>query len=170
MENLIFLLMTSFAVRLSPAKKLKNYKIGDTGCTALLFPGNHGFDRTTTTTGDLMYFHESRKDDATYGIICIQLLEKYGKEEASHMLSSYIGKLKEPFSILHQTGIQDDMDWNTDDSITFVDYWQDQDQKDWKVKGYTNGEVMAILYVQNISHVAASQLDHFLDSFHFKAA
>ena len=49
-------------------------------------------------------------------------------------------------------------------------YWQDCSKKDWKVKGYTDGKTLAVLYVKNIGHVDVKKQDLFLDSFHFGQA
>jgi hypothetical protein len=46
-----------------------------------------------------------------------------------------------------------------------VDYWQDEDEMDWKVKGYTDGQIIAVLYVKNINQSTVEQQDLFLDSF-----
>jgi len=85
------------------------------------------------------------------------------------MLRSYIEKLKAPLYILHNTGIDDDTDWNSEATRTVVDYWQDCNKKDWKVKGYTDGKTLAVLYVKNIGHVDVKKQDLFLDSFHFES-
>src|SRR5215210_1653686 len=138
MENLILLLATTFVLRLSLSKKFKNYVIADTGCSALLFSGRRNFKQTITETGDNLYFNEFSEKDVTYGIICIKMKATYQLDEAMDMLAKYISKLRGPFFILHQTGLQKDEDWNTHCSRTLVDYWQDADKTDWKVKGYTN--------------------------------
>ncbi|MFL5739757.1 MAG: hypothetical protein ACJ75B_06040 [Flavisolibacter sp.] len=167
MENLLFLLATSFVFRISAPKKFKNYFIGNTGCSALLLSGND-FQQTKTVTGDQLYFSECSEKTVDYGIICIRMLETYSLEEASYMLSNYMDKLKDPFLVLHNTGVQKDIDWNSRASRTLVDYWQDAEKKDWKVKGYTDGSFLAVLYVKNIAQVDVRKQDLFLDSFHFQ--
>ena len=93
--------------------------------------------------------------------------DEYKLQEAVEMLESYIEKLRGPFYILHNTGLIDDADWNSETTTTIVDYWQDYNKKDWKVKGYTDGKTLAVLYVKNIGHVDVKKQDLFLDSFHF---
>lgn len=168
MENLILFLATSFLFRLSTSQKVKNQLIGTTGCSALL--ASEELDISTTESGDKLYFHEFKERKVSYGIICVQMNEEYNLEQASEMLRTYIEKLRGPLYILHNTGIQEDADWNSKNSRSIVDYWQDGEKKDWKVKGYTNGKILAVLYVKNISHVAVSKQDFFLDSFHFNVA
>jgi len=78
--------------------------------------------------------------------------------------------LRAAFFILHNTGLANACDWNHHSSVTLTDYWQDSDQQDWKIKAYTNGKAIAILYVKNIGHVEVKKQDLFLDGFLFRAA
>lgn len=168
MENLILLFATSFLFRLSPNKKIKNQFIGTTGCSALLACDDE-LESSTTASGDQLYFHEFREKTVSYGMICVEMQNEYFIKDAEKMLIAYIDQLKDPFYILHNTGIHDDADWNSETTRTFVDYWQDRQKKDWKVKGYTNGKTLAVLYVKNIGNADVTRQDYFLDSFHFNA-
>ena len=142
--------------------------IGNTGCSALLTTDSM-LDSTPTQSGDHLYFHEFKENNVSYGIICVQMNTDHSLAEAEAMLREYIDKLKAPLHILHNTGIHDEADWNTETSRTVADYWQDRHKKDWKVKGYTNGKVLSVLYVKNIGNVDVKKQDFFLDSFHFDA-
>jgi hypothetical protein len=166
MENLLLILATSFVLRLSSSKKIRNYRIGLSGCSTLWF-NDHPFERTLTRTGDTMHFNEHAEKGVTYGIICIGLDTPYRTDESTTMLVSYLESLREPFGISHFTGITRTRDWNNPHSHTFSDYWQDADGCDWKVKGYTNGTHLAVLYVKNISDADANRQDAFLDGFYF---
>jgi hypothetical protein len=168
MENLILFLATSLVIRFSSSKRIKLQSIGNTGCSALL-SSEKKTESCLTQSGDQLYFHEFRDKNVTYGMICVQMTHECTLEEAEEMLRSYIDKLKGPFYILHNTGIHSDADWNSETSQTIVDYWQDASRKDWKVKGYTNGKTIAVLYVKNIGHADVKKQDFFLDSFHFSA-
>jgi hypothetical protein len=44
-----------------------------------------------------------------------------------------------------------------------VDYWQDADRRDWKVKGWTDGASLAVLYIKNIGSVPVLQEEKFLN-------
>ena len=131
---------------------------------------NNEFKKSITASGDQLYFKEFKEKGICYGIICIELNHHYEKHEAIGLLRIYINKLKGPFFILHNTGLQKCTDWNSLDSKTLTDYWQDADQMDWKVKGYTDGKTMAVLYVKNINQIGVRKQDLFLDGFHFRKA
>ena len=169
MENLLLFLATSLVIRFSSSKRIKLQFIGNTGCSALL-SSNNKLDCTLTESGDQLFFHEFTDKTVTYGMICIKMNQEYSLAEAEEMLGAYIEKLRGPFYILHNTGIDDDADWNSETSKTIVDYWQDSNKKDWKVKGYTDGKRLSVLYVKNIGNVDVKKQDLFLDSFHFNAS
>jgi hypothetical protein len=169
MENLILFLATSLVIRFSSSKKIKLQFIGNTGCSAFLSAGNK-LESTLTQSGDQLYFHEFKDKNVTYGMICIDMNRQYNLVEAEEMLRSYIDKLRGPLYILHNTGVYEAADWNSETSKTIIDYWQDCNKKDWKVKGYTNGKTLAVLYVKNIGNADVKSQDFFLDSFHFSAA
>lgn len=165
MENLFLFLATSFVFRFSARPKVAHQSIGDRGCSALLSGKRQ--KATATEGGDKLYFHEFKESQTTFGLICISLHQEYSLDEASAMLQNYMEKLHVPFTILHQTGIQPETDWNSQASCALVDYWQDGECVDWKVKGYTDGRSLAVLYVRNIGPVDVARQDLFLDSFYF---
>src|SRR3982751_3570565 len=121
MENLIFLLATSFVLRISSTRKFKNYFIGNTGCSALMFRNN--FKKTLTPSGDHFFFNEFSEKNVTYGIICIKLQQEYAISETAEMLSTYMNKLRAPYFILHNTGLSEAYDWNNHSTVVLEDYW-----------------------------------------------
>jgi hypothetical protein len=165
MENLLMILASSLVSRLIPKKQFRVFPVGSTGCTALLEGNDIVFDSAVTGSGDTLYFHEFREKEASFGLICIKMLDEYDRDEALMMLTAYMEKLRGPLYVLHHTGLRRAADWNSETSVAVMDYWQDSEGVDWKVKGYTNGRVMAVLYVRNISEVSVSRTDLFLDGF-----
>ncbi len=143
MENLILFLATTLVIRFSSNKRTKLQFIGNTGCYALLSSDNK-LDSNLTQSGDRLYFQEFKDNGVTYGMICVQMNDQYELYEAEEMLRCYMANLKGPLYILHNTGIHDDADWNSEATRTVVDYWQDCSKRDWKVKGYTDGKTLAV--------------------------
>lgn len=170
MENLLLFLATTFVLRLSSTRKFKKEFIEETGFSVMQLSPYPEYSTSKTSCGDELYFNESIEDETTYGIICIHLNKPYDIGTAETLLTHYINKLKKPFHIRHNVGIQSDFDWNHESTKAVCDYWQDAKGKDWKIKGYTNGEIMAILYVKNIAEISVAKQDLFLDSFILKAA
>ena len=169
MENLLLILATSFVLRLSSSRKLQKCPIGDTGCFLLSARGSK-FEKRKTGAGDQLYFNEFSEKGVTYGAICVAMNRQFNEQEARDMLASYMNKLKGPFFVFHQVGQENSKDWNHESSITLVDHWQDARGIDCKLKGYTNGRVIAILYVKNINEAETEKQEAFLDSFHFNSS
>ena len=167
MENLLFFLATSLAMRINTQRKLQQQYIGTTGCSALLYAQQDDLNKVKTASGDDLYFHEHKSKGVSYGMILVEMQDDHDLVIATEMLISYIDKLRSPLSIMHRVGITKDIDWNTTESSTILDYWQDKKGADWKIKGYTNGRQLAVLYVRNIGQVDVKKQDQFLDSFHF---
>lgn len=168
MENLLLLLATSFVFRISASKKLVSQLIGNTRCS-ILFRSGSVFKKTKTASGDDLFCNEFKEGEVIYGAILVDLRQQFGIEHATDMLCSYMHKLKGPFYVFHNTGNETSADWNQPDSVALVDYWQDAGGVDCKVKGYTNGRMLAVLYVKNIGAAEVTMQESFLDSFHFGA-
>lgn len=162
MENLVFLLTASLVLYKS-GKRPRTILIGDTNCS-LHFSPEASFDFTQTDEGDQMYFSDFREKNVTYGVMCAQLAEPISLDEAREVMTTYLNRLQKPFLALYNTGIQF-YPGNQENALTMTDYWQDESQIDWKVKGYTNGKIIAVLYVQNINDISVEKQDEFLDSF-----
>lgn len=168
MENLLLILATTFVLRLSSARKLQPCLIGDTGCF-LLFTKNNEFEKRKTESGDDLYFNEFTEKGVTYGVICVMMKATYNAKESMEMLGRYMNQLRGPFFVFHQVGLERSKDWNEVSTISLEDYWQDGKGVDCKVKGYTNGKTLAVLYVKNIGEAEVAKQEAFLDSFHFRA-
>ena len=166
MENLIFLLTASLVIYKS-SKVSRRTVIGDTNCS-VLFPANAEFDFTQTEEGDQMYFSEHTEKKVSYGVLCAQLSEKLPLDEAQDVITTYLNRLHKPFNALHNTGLDLCQSFSqNDDCVRMIDYWQDENNLDWKVKGYTDGQTIAVLYVKNINEISVDKQDEFLDSFCF---
>jgi hypothetical protein len=166
MENLI-LLLTASLVLYKSSKKYKKILIGDTPCSVHFSP-EASFDHTKSEDGDDLYFSEHVEKGITYGILCAQLVETLPLEEAEDVTTAYLGRLRKPFYALHSTGITPCPVYKgTSAIIRLEDYWQDQDGCDWKVKAYTDGATIAVLYVKNIAEGETEKHDAFLNSFSF---
>lgn len=164
MENLIFLLTASLVLYKSSKKPRKTF-IADTGCSVVFSP-DAVFDHTQSEDGDQLYFAEHTDNDITYGVLCARIHSMLPLEEAQDVMTTYLNRLRKPFNALYNTGIDLCQNRsNTKDCIKMIDYWQDEDNLDWKVKGYTDGQTIAVLYVKNINQISVDKQDEFLDSF-----
>lgn len=164
MEDLI-LLLTASLVYYRSSKEVKTSAIGNTPCS-LHFATDEEMHRTVTECGDELYLGEYRRQHTSYGFICGVLKEPLNYEESYQLLANYLNDLHQPFSIAHNTGVQDVAKRKTV-YIELHDFWQDESGMDWEVKGYTNGHYVAVLYVKNIGAVHSSRQQAYLNSFSF---
>ncbi|RYZ24872.1 MAG: hypothetical protein EOO10_19720 [Chitinophagaceae bacterium] len=163
MENLFLLLATSLVFRISKPK-FKRFLLGATGCSTYLVSGNNTVHFKHTKDGDRVYFYDQALNSVTFGFICVQMKEVFTVRQAENILVQYINRVRKPFQITVNIAMEIEKKGNI---ITISDYWQDENGFDWKVKGYTNGKTVAVLYVKNISNSMVEEHDRFLNGFKF---
>jgi hypothetical protein len=163
MENLFLLLATSLVLRL-PKPKFKRYFLGATGCSIYLVNGKNTIHYKHTKEGDRVYFYDEAVSGVTFGFIGVQMKETSTLEQAENILVQYMNRLRKPLGI--SVNIQMEIE-KKDRLITITDYWQDEQGLDWKIKGYTNGKTITVLYVKNISDSLVEEQDAFLNGFKF---
>jgi hypothetical protein len=163
MENLI-LLLTASIVWIRSSRKFKRTFLGTRG-SSLEFSPDATFEHTMHD-GDELYFSEHREKFVTYGVLVAHLKEELCQEDARTVLESYMERLRKPFKAPYNTGLTD----CSASTIAMVDYWQDEDSVDWKLKACSDGRTMAILYVKNINDAEVEKQEGFLNSFRFGKA
>lgn len=163
MENLLLLFATSLAWRIS-APKFKRYIIGRTGCTSLLLSTETTLHVQSTKDGERIYFYEHEVAGVTYGVITVNMQELYTFEQSENILVQYANRIRKPFGISYNVSMEIE---HSADRITLTDYWQDEEGVDWKIKAHTNGKIVAVVYVKNISAAPVKEHDAFLNGFRF---
>lgn len=163
MENLLLLFATSLVWRIS-APKFKRYIIGRTGCTSLLLSSETTLNVQSTKDGERVYFYEHDVNGVTYGVITISMKERYLQEQSENILVQYVNRIRKPFGIFYNVCMEIDRSKNR---ISLTDYWQDEEGVDWKIKASSNGKIIAVLYVKNISASPVKEHDAFLNGFRF---
>ena len=168
MENLLLLLATTMLFRRTTTDNysFKRYFIDNTGCS-VHFPSDFTtIDKSSTADGDTLFFKECAVGETLYGMIAIQ--QQYLPEDADGLLYEFMTALHHSFSIEHQIGITFEASPSRSNTIRgYVDYWQDAEGIDWKAKGWTDGQTLAVLYVKNINGASTERQDYFLNSFQF---
>jgi hypothetical protein len=120
-----------------------------------------------TKTGDLVQVHEYKDNDATFGIITIRLKNWFSElQQAEPVLTEFMQQLQPTFAVQHTTGRVVHYE-SQQTKIDITDYWQDVEGTDWKVKGWTDGKTMAVLYIRNIAQVPVEKESFFLNGMLF---
>jgi hypothetical protein len=116
-----------------------------------------------TKAGDLMHMHECTENGVTYGVIAIRLKDSYTNlPDAERLLLAFMKQLQRSFAIEHTTGLHMET-FLQNHRTAITDYWQDAESKDWKVKGWTDGTAMAVLYIKNIGLAPIAKEESFLN-------
>ena len=166
MEN-IFLLLASRLAGRTAESKFKRYMIGRTGCTALLLWGDPSFYIYKTNDKEPVYFYEQEMTDVSFGMIVVNMRELYTLDKAESILMHYMNSIRKPFCIACNVGMETERDGQ---SLRVNDYWQDANGIDWKVRGESDGKILSVLYVKNISSSPVNEHDAFLNGFRFSTS
>jgi hypothetical protein len=161
----------SFCVSLN-AQGLKKYDIGSSGCKVYMFcdPGN--FEMSYSEDSSKVYTGECKANDSlTYGVICAAFKAETGPGiNVEDVLVAYLDYLKSVFNISSSVGYGKGHSMkNYPAAKGMIDYWTDKDGDEWKIKGWTDGKFIAVLYVYAKGKLdEIPRLNVFLDSFRFK--
>lgn len=166
MKNLIFLLASTFAYNYSAsANKPRKFLTSKTELPDFIF-SNPGFINTAQSeNGDIMHMGECNENDVTYGLIRIQPKDNFDSmADATDVLAKFMYGLQPAMNIQHSFGL-DVIENGNDKSQCFADYWQDKEMVDWKVKGWTDGYALTVLYIRNIGCAQVEKEEIFFNDF-----
>ncbi len=153
----------------SYAQKVKKYPIGASGCSAYFMcnPGEFNVDRSPDSSE--IFTAECKDGDVSYGIICVKLKQAAATmDEAEEMLVAYLDYLKPNLNIVSAVGYGKGHKLrNREDIKGIIDFWKDKAGDQWKVKGWTNKQYVAVLYVASKKEVPISKANVYLDGFLF---
>jgi hypothetical protein len=167
MKIFVFCLLL-FVSTVITAQSLKKYDVPEMNGTVYMFcapkwDADHSEDTSKVFTA------ECKKDDVSYGAICIRLLHPIDDMNlAEQMLIDYLNYLKLNFDIKSAVGYGR-TDGNSLGTVRgIIDYWTDRDNNNWKIKGVTNGKVVAVLYGYSSKQLNEPKINVFLNSFEFR--
>jgi hypothetical protein len=76
--------------------------------------------------------------------------------------------LKQSFSIKKAVGYGKDNRLNNDENTRgVVDYWEDGDKNSYKVKAWTNGKFIGVLFAYSLKPLVDTKVDVFLNGLRF---
>lgn len=154
------------------APRFEKTAISTSGCYAYLpndveieFSIEYSPDSARVYTGDFY------SGDFHYAVIVVKLngVELETAEDKEGMLVSYLDYLQESFSIIESAGygMGHTLESNAD-AVGIIDFWVDEEEDQWSVKGWADGNTMGILFIYGATEYPsynASQL--FLNGFRF---
>ena len=143
--------------------------ISNTGCTVEVycFPGR--FDAYDLEDGSTVYADDCEKDNVTYGIYCVKLKTPLANmESAEDSIIALLDFLKLDYGIVKSKGYDKGHQLNKNETTKGVtDNWEDADKNHWRIKGWTNGNFICLLYVFSNKELPEKKTETFLDGLRF---
>lgn len=161
--QLILCILSSFFMNAQ-----KKYDISNSGCSITMYC-QPSFQSDVDQDANPFYSARCAKDDFSYGILCIKLITEIPNLRAAEdAMVGYIEYLKADYEITTVKGYKRGLKLKErDDTRGVMDYWTDNKGNNWKMKGFTNGKYIAILYVFSRKELLEEKADSYLDSFTF---
>ena len=170
--KIIFMFRVSLAILFTfqfftvSAQTLKKLPVGRSGCSIYTYcPTKFDFDYSEDSSA--VYTGECLNAEVTYGTICIKLLKPINDlAAAEEMMISYLDFLKADFHVKSSTGYGKGHTLNKNEQTRGVlDYWKDTEGQNWKVKGWTDGKYIGVMYAFSKKELPEGKVNAFLDGF-----
>ncbi len=145
---------------------LKKNTIGNSGCSVYAFC-DLTFEEKYSEDSSVVYTAECSKDDMGYGVICVKLLTPIVElDKAEDVMINYVDYLKSSFAIVRSMGYgKGHRLSNNENTRGVMDYWEDKEKNNWKIKAWTDGKFICVLYGYSAKELPEQKLNVFLDSF-----
>jgi len=168
MKRWFILVCFSLCFLFSQAQSFKKVSIGNSGCFVYTYC-DFRFETEYSEDSSLVYVSECVKDGMNYGVICVKLLTPADDpDRAEETLISYLDYLKTSFKIQKAAGYgKGHRLANNEKTRGVLDYWEDSEKNNWKIKAWTNGKFIGVLYGYSAKELPEIKLNVFLDGFRF---
>jgi hypothetical protein len=153
----------------STAQQLKKYPIGNSGASTYMYCDPKKFDFDYSTDSSSVYTGQCQVSEVTYGIILIKLLHPIEDlEDAEEVMVSYLDFMKVDFHVKRSAGYGKGHQLNKDpDTRGILDYWTDTEEQKWKVKSWTNGKMIGVLFAYSMIELPEPRVNIFLEGLRF---
>lgn len=150
-------------------KQAAKIAISGTGCTAevFCFPGR--FDAYDLEDGSTVYADDCIKEGITWGIYCVKLIKPVTNLDAAEdTVATYLDFMKLDNGIVKSKGYDKGHHLNKDEATRGIyDSWEDSDKEKWKIKAWTNGKFIVVLYVHSAKELPEKKVEVFLEGLRF---
>ena len=163
-KTLIFLsLLTALS---SFSQSLKKIAIGNSGCSLYSYCPLK-IEMAPSKDSSIIYTGECVSEAVSYGVICVKLLHpRTDLSQAEELMVAYLDYLKASFDITSAAGYGKGHRLNNNENTRgILDYWEDKERNKWKVKAWTDGKFIGVMYVFSKKELPESKVNVFLDSF-----
>jgi hypothetical protein len=150
------------------SQTIKKIPVDKSGCSVYTYC-ELKFETEYSQDSSIVYVSECVKDEVNYGVICVKLKNTAASlAAAEETLVAYLDYLKTSFSITKTAGYgKGHYLANNENTRGVLDYWEDKDKHNWKVKGWTDGNFISVLYGYSAKDLPEVRLNVFLEGFRF---
>jgi hypothetical protein len=152
-----------------PVPRMQKVEISKTGCS-LYMPGSPEFNISKSEDGSDVYIGEVEFDGFRYAVVCVKFAEAMPEKEGRvDLLISYMNFLQGQFGITAAAGYGKGHTLESNPNADgVIDYWVDETENEWAVKGWIDGNYLAVLCLYGAEeHPYFSVQQMFLDGFRF---
>lgn len=148
------------------SQSLKKIPISHSGCSIYTYC-DMKIDESKSPDSSLVFAGECTKEDISWGVICVKLINQTADlVQAEELLVAYLDFLRSSFAITRSAGYGRGHRLNkNEDTRGVLDYWEDAEKNHWKVKGWTNGKFIGVMYVYSKKDLPEQKVNIFLDGF-----
>jgi hypothetical protein len=159
-------LLLLFLSSTASSQMLKKYPAGASGCSAYLYCSAK-FEMSKSQDSSLVYSSECTVGEVSYGVICIKLLNPLTDlAMAEDLVVAYADYLKGSFEITSAAGYGKGHRLNNNENTRgILDYWEDKDKNNWKIKAWTDGHYIGFMYAYSKKELPETKVNVFLDGF-----
>lgn len=158
-----------FSSMLSLAQTPATVPISNTGCTMQVycFPGR--FDTYDLADGSTAYADDCEIEEVTYGIYCVKLKNPIPDLDAAEdTVVTYLDFLKLDYGIVKSKEYDKGDRLNKNNKTRGIhDTWEDGEKNRWKIKGWTDGNFIVVLYMYSSKELPEKKQDIYLDGLRF---
>ena len=153
----------------SKGQPLKKYQISNTGASIYMYCDPKKFDFDYSTDSSSVYTGQCQLAEVQYGIILIKLLQPIDDlKDVEEVMVSYLDFLKADFHVKRAAGYGKGHQLNKDPNTRgILDYWTDTEEQNWKVKAWTDGKMIGVLFAYSKKDLPEEKVNNFLEGLRF---
>lgn len=169
MFRTLLLFSFSMAYAITHAQTAATVPISNTGCTMQVycFPGR--FDTYELEDGSTAYADDCEIENITYGIYCVKFKKPIGDLAAAEdTVISYLNFLKLDYGIVKSKEYDKEDKLNTNKNVRGIhDTWEDGEKNKWKIKAWTDGNFIVVLYMHSPKEIPDKKTEVYLNGLRF---
>lgn len=162
-------LMLCVASMAAKAQLPKKYRIGTTGCTYYSYCDPGVLEKSYSVDSAMIYTGECTAAGCQWYLVFVQLKEKMSDLEAAEgLLEQYLDFIKQSMGVTKAVGYGKGHRLRGNEQTRgMIDYWGDEAGHKMKVKGWVNGQYIAVLMVAAEGELTESKVNLYLDGVSF---